>query len=62
MIKLLENNIAVREYVLENYVDCSDDAVEEMLPKAYRRDDELNAKVNVQKGRGRQIPQSDTVR
>ena len=34
MIKLLENNIAVREYVLENYVDCSDDAVEEMLPKA----------------------------
>lgn len=59
MIKLLENNIAVREYVLENYVDCSDDAVEEMLPKAYRRDDELNAKVNVQKGRGRQIPQSE---
>lgn len=56
---LLENNIAVREYVLENYVDCSDDAVEEMLPKAYRRDDELNAKVNVHKGRGRQIPQSE---
>ena len=57
--RILENNIAVREYVMENYQDCSDEAVEAMLPVAYRNDDELNAKVINQKSRGRQIPQSE---
>ena len=44
-INILENNIAVREYVLENYLDYSIDTVENMLPKAYKNDDWLNEKV-----------------
>ena len=57
--RILENNIAVREYVMENYQDCSDETIDERLPTAYRNDDELNAKVINQKSRGKQIPQSE---
>ena len=57
--RILENNIAVREYVMENYQDCSDETIDERLPAAYRNDDELNAKVINQKSRGKQIPQSE---
>lgn len=59
MIKLLENNIAVREYVLENYRDCSDEAIEAMLPKAYRADDELTEKVFQQTGLAKKVHQSE---
>lgn len=59
MIKLLENNIAVREYVLENYRDCSDEAIEAMLPKAYRADEELTEKVFQQTGLAKKVHQSE---
>ena len=57
--RILANNIAVREYVLENYQDCSDETIDERLPAAYRNDEELNSKVFNQKSRGKQIPQSE---
>ena len=57
--RILANNIAVREYVLENYQDCSDETIDGRLPAAYRNDNELNEKIFSQKSRGKQVPQSE---
>ena len=39
MLKILKNNIKIREYVLENYKDYSDTAIDEFLTPAYRTDE-----------------------
>lgn len=59
MVEIIKDNIAVREYVLENYRDCSDEAIEAMLPKAYRADEELTEKVFQQTGLAKKVHQSE---
>lgn len=59
MLNIIINNIKVREYVLENYRDCSDAAMDEILSPAYRTDDELTEKVFQQTGISRKVHQSE---
>lgn len=59
MVEIIKDNIKVREYVLENYRDCSDEAIEAMLPKAYRADEELTEKVFQQTGLAKKVHQSE---
>lgn len=59
MLKILKNNIKIREYVLENYKDYSDTAIDEFLTPAYRTDEELNEKVFQQAGINKKVHQSE---